>query len=117
MDSFFDRLTGTIRSTGRDVSKRTKELTDITKLKADLNIRNSDIKILYTELGKKYYTAHKDDEDTEYEEIALINQKKVEIKAIKEQMLRLKKEKLCPKCGYVERESAVYCSACGAKMD
>ena len=113
---FFDMISETIRATGEDVGKRTRKMTDQTKLKMELSGRESETRRIYQDLGKKYYSAHKNDEEPEYEEIAILKKKKEEMKELKGQVLKLRKEKLCPKCGHLEKESAAFCSACGTKM-
>ena len=108
---FFDKLSESLVSAGKDVSQKAKDVSEIAKLKLD-------IKSNYEELGRSYYEKHKDEEECEEaEQFFLIREAVEEIERMKAEVLRIQGSAECPKCGAKMPEGAVYCSNCGTKMD
>ena len=65
---FFDKLSETIVSAGKDVGQKAKDVSEIAKLKMDIRSKEDFVEKQYAELGKAYYEKHKDEENAETEE-------------------------------------------------
>ena len=65
---FFDKLSETIVSAGKDVGQKAKDVSEIAKLKMDIRSKEDFVEKQYAELGKAYYEKHKDEESAEGEE-------------------------------------------------
>ena len=57
---FFDKLSETIVSAGKDVGQKAKDVSGIAKLKMDIRSKEDFVEKQYAELGKAYYEKHKD---------------------------------------------------------
>lgn len=66
--NFFDKLEKTVAETGQGISRKAKELAEITRLKNMLHTCEEVIDQNYREIGKAYFEAHKDEADAEYAE-------------------------------------------------
>ena len=104
---FFDKLSESLVSAGKDVSQKAKDVSEIAKLKLDIKSKED-----------SYYEKHKDEEEGEdAEQFFLIREAVEEIERMKAEVLRIQGSAECPKCGAKMPEGAVYCSNCGTKMD
>ena len=56
---FFDKLSETIVSAGKDVGQKAKDVSGIAKLKMDIRSKEDFVEKQYAELGKAYYTRMK----------------------------------------------------------
>ena len=65
---FFDKLSETIVSAGKDVGQKAKDVSEIAKLKMDIRSKEDFVEKQYAEIGKAYYEKHKDEENAETEE-------------------------------------------------
>ena len=116
--NFFDKLSESLVSAGKDVSQKAKDVSEIAKLKLDIKSKEEYVQKQYEELGRSYYEKHKDEEECEEaEQFFLIREAVEEIERMKAEVLRIQGSAECPKCGAKMPEGAVYCSNCGTKMD
>ena len=100
--------------------KKTGEVVTTQKQKIDIatieNKRNKD----FLALGKLYFKNIKDAEIEDEEIAALvmaIKEKNEQIKQINEEMNEAKDMKVCPNCENLVKDDALYCSACGEKLE
>lgn len=115
---FFDKLSESLVSAGKDVSQKAKDVSEIAKLKLDIKSKEDYVEKKYAELGQAYFTAHKEEEDSaDREQFFLIQEALDEIERMKSEVLRIQGASACPKCGAKMPEGATFCSSCGAKMD
>lgn len=85
--NFFDKLEKTVTETGQGISRKAKELAEITRLKNMLHTCEEVMDQNYREIGKAYYEAHKDEEDGEYaEQRRAIRDAARGVEALKKQM-------------------------------
>ena len=111
---FFDKLSESLVSAGKDVSQKAKDVSEIAKLKLDIKSKEDYVQKQYEELGRSYYEKHKDEEEGEdAEQFFLIREAVEEIERMKAEVLRIQGSAECPKCGAKMPEGAVYCSNCG----
>lgn len=115
--AFFTKLGETISATGKDVSQKARELTEIAKLNMDVKAKEDFVTKQYMEIGKQYFELHKGDEEPFFEEIGLIKDSLAEIEQLKSDIAELKGKKKCPECGAVVEQDSAYCSKCGAKCE
>ena len=64
--NFFDKLERTVTETGQGISRKAKELAEITRLKNMLHTCEEVIDQNYREIGKAYFEAHKEDGEGEF---------------------------------------------------
>lgn len=124
---FFDKLSETIVSAGKDVGQKAKDVSEIAKLKMDIRSKEDFVEKQYAELGKAYYEKHKDDETEEtgengektpeQEHFFLISEALGEIERMRAEVLKIQGAAECPKCGAKMPQGAAFCSNCGTKMD
>ena len=57
---FFDKLSESLVSAGKDVSQKAKDVSEIAKLKLDIKSKEDYVQKQYEELGRSYYEKHKD---------------------------------------------------------
>lgn len=114
---FFSKLGDTISATGKDVSKKARDLTGLAKLNMDVRAKEEYILKQYGEIGKQYYEQHKEDAEPAFEEIALIKEAMEEIEVLKSEIAQMKGLKKCPACGAVLELDAVFCNKCGVKYE
>ena len=113
---FFDKLSETIVSAGKDVGQKAKDVSEIAKLKMDIRSKEDFVEKQYAELGKAYYEKHKDEENAETD-FFLITEALGEIERMRAEVFKLQGATECPKCGAKMPQGAAFCSNCGTKMD
>ncbi|MGN0341971.1 MAG: zinc-ribbon domain-containing protein [Roseburia sp.] len=114
---FFDKLGATITSAGKDVSQKAKDLSGTAKLNLDIKAKEDLIQKQYTEIGKLYYAAHKDDAGAEaIEHIKLVREAEQDIARMQDQILQIKGAVKCPQCGAQLPEGTGFCGQCGARI-
>ena len=107
-----DKLT----KTGQGVIHKTKQLNELSKVKALIEAEETLRKEAIYEVGHQFYamTLHP---TPEYE--ALFDQVKKHDKTLhhlKEQLTLIKGVRLCPQCNYEVKANAVYCGQCGLNI-
>jgi len=115
---FFDKLSETIVSAGKDVGQKAKDVSGIAKLKMDIRSKEDFVEKQYAELGKAYYENAEGEEKTpEQEHFFLITEALGEIERMRAEVFKLQGAVECPKCGAKMPQGAAFCSSCGTKMD
>lgn len=114
---FFDKLSESLVTAGRDISQKTKDLSETAKLKLDIKSKEDFLEKQYAELGRLFYNEHKDDATLPYEQFSEIAETITSIAELKSSLMDIKGAKLCPKCGAQMPEDAGFCSKCGEKLD
>ena len=92
------------------------ETTKLTLINFDLN---TDIEMLYREIGRLVYLTHEGEEiDPECitDKIALIDEKFAKIEANKKQIAYRRTVAVCSECGKECKKEDAFCSACGNKF-
>ena len=114
----FDKLKGNIVSVGKDVGNKVNDVSAVAKVKLDIRSKENYIEKQYTELGRAYYLAHKEEEDVpEKEFFKPIEEAEEEIKRLNEKLLNLQGAKICPNCGARQSKAHAFCDSCGATID
>lgn len=114
----FDKLSDTIVSVSKDATQKAKNISDIARLRMEIRSKKEYIRKLYTEIGRFYYEAHKDDAEREFDDqMALIKDSLEVLEELHKQLGQIKGTLRCDKCGQDMPIGADYCSKCGAKLD
>ena len=117
MDDFFNKVQDSVVLAGRAVSEKAKNVSDITKTKYDLSMKETDLRAKLALLGDRYFEENKDNEDFANEEIfEEIKSLKSDISDIKDRMRDLRNLKACPECGCEVAYDAKFCKSCGTKL-
>ena len=100
-------------------SKKAGELANVTKLNLQIFDLNTDIELLFKEIGKSVYLTHTGAE-IEAEEIdskiVQIDEKYAKIAELTECIASRKTTCRCPNCGCECDKTDSFCSACGTKL-
>ncbi len=103
-----------------DVAKnKTEEAVAIGKQKYDIASMESRLNKSYNALGRLCYENYKCDENAADEIKALILEITSEIEAIelaRAELVKIKGNRLCPKCGAAITEASAFCNYCGEKL-
>ena len=116
---FFDNAFDKAKNAFEVAYKKTGEVLSAEKIKFGISSLKTKREKLYAKLGKNYFdslteTASLSDENKAlYDEIVEINTK---IEDLSNELNFVKSNRLCPNCGAVIDENAVFCSKCGAKI-
>ena len=100
-------------------TQKAGEFVDVTKLNLKVFDLNTDIDLLYKEIGKNVYLTHTGEEvDPELieEKIAEIDEKMARIEELKAEITNKKNTTTCPNCGCECQKGDSYCRVCGAAM-
>ncbi|MCM1577409.1 MAG: zinc-ribbon domain-containing protein [Ruminococcus sp.] len=115
----FEKIAETLSSTGKAVTEKTKQGSDI--VKANIKIANEERALtdIYTEMGKLYYDNHKDDPCCEAMSAlcSRASEKIASVEALKAQVMALKGVNVCPNCGAEIPQENEFCGKCGAKIE
>ena len=84
---FFDKLEKTMLDTGQSISRKAKELAEVTRLKNMLHTCEEVTEQNYREIGRAYYEAHREEEDNIYaEQLKAISDAKRGAEALRKQI-------------------------------
>lgn len=87
--NFFDRLEKTVTETGQGISRKAKELAEITRLKNMLHTCEEVIDQNYREIGKAYFEAHQNEENEYMEQCKAILDARKGAEALREQIANI----------------------------
>ena len=116
----FEDVVVNAKSMANAFGKKANEVIDISKLKISATDINNKINDKYQELGKTIYETKKAGKsacDVVKEKIAEIDNLKIQLETIKEQISLLKNKLKCKECGFENEMDAVFCIKCGAKLE
>ena len=116
--AFWENFGETITAKSKEMADKAKNFTDIASLKGQIVAQENAILRYYKEIGREYYSAHKDDEaaecQTQFESI-----KKAEgiIEELQKKIAELSGTKHCKACDSDVPEDSAFCPKCGAKLE
>lgn len=101
------------------IGEKTSDAFNAGKLNVKLFDLNTDMDVIYKEIGKIIYASHAG-EDTESDvleaKLGQADEKMAEINEIKAEIAKLSSAKKCPSCGKECENDAAFCSKCGASF-
>lgn len=116
--AFFDDVKRSLKSTGKQVAKKTKELTDIVQLKSQLSAVKEAVEEEYTSIGRQVFEEALEADETRFAAEFEVIRKSLEKKAkLEEEISALEGSLYCPECGAKIEKTAVFCSHCGVKLE
>ncbi len=115
---FFEKIGNKISSGSKDVAKKAKDLTELTKLNSRIKNYEDLIKELQLQIGKQYFEATRDNPTPEFMELFqnVINAQG-EISRCREEIFTIKGVRTCVSCGAEIPNNSTFCPACGTKNE
>lgn len=114
---FFNRMTNTIGTVGKNVAQMAKEATDIEKYTSQIEEHEQKINVLYLEIGKFAYENQRENACEQCMEwFSLIDTSKHTIKELSEKIRVMKGIQICSKCGAELKKGANFCNVCGERV-
>jgi len=102
-----------------EIGGKTSDAFNVGKLNVKLFDLNTDMDVLYKEIGKIIYASHAgEDQDSQIleDKLAAADEKMAEIKKIKEKIASRTASKKCNACGKECENDAAFCSKCGTSF-
>lgn len=116
--AFFDKLGETISSKSKDVAKKTKDFAEVTSLNSQINSQEDIIRNAYTEIGRAYFEAHRNQtEDPYMQQMQKIFAAQAAIEEKKQRIREIKGVKTCEHCGAEIPLGTTFCGNCGSKVE
>ena len=116
--AFFEEMGRKLSQTSQDVVQKTKDTTEISRINGMIIDEEKTISLMFDQMGKSYFDAHKDDEAPEF--AALINkikESRAKIEEHKENIKRIRGIMPCPHCGQEINYGVPFCSFCGKRVN
>lgn len=114
---FFQKLGNTLSNTGKDIAKKTKDMSDISRLNHEITKQQESIDRLYAQIGKLYFEKYSNLDYSDLKELCnSINEANTKIEEFKEEIVQIKGITKCPKCNSEISNSVTFCSSCGYKL-
>ena len=102
--SIFDEVKRSISSTGKQVAKRTKEISDAVSIRSQINEEKENVAKLYATVGKKIFqNATEAEEEKFFMEFTSIRSSLERKRELEERLTGM--------------DGCIYCSECGARID
>lgn len=112
--------TGVTAAKAADAAGKTAvNMLNATKLNLQIFDLNTEIEILYKEIGKMVYSVHvgnEGDQNALQVKFQLIDEKLSKIRDLQEQLNAQRAEVFCPNCGKQCKKDDTFCSQCGAQL-
>jgi len=115
-----EKFLADLKKTMDTAVKKSGELVEVTKLKMAIGNTQNELQAEFLKLGEIVYLTAKSDESqagNAEEIIARIDELKETLKKQEANIAELTAKKVCDVCGKLCEESAVFCSACGQKLE
>lgn len=115
--AFIDEVRRSLTNTGKQVAKKTKEISDTYQLKSQIAAENEKIQKFCGEIGRKIFEeANEEDEKRFSAEFEFIRECLARKKEMEEQLADMDGSIFCTQCGAKIDKNALFCSRCGAKV-
>ena len=116
--AIFGNIGRKITDAGQSVAQQTKDLAEVTKLNNQISGMEKKQNELFLALGRACYEQQKDDGASENRELLdKIREAYEQIDALNERIKQIKGYEKCPRCGADVASDALFCSACGLKIE
>lgn len=115
----FEKFVETLNHTGKAVSEKTKQGTDIVKANLKITTEERELNDLFLEIGKLYYKNNSENPccDQMKELFEKVAEKEASVEELKSKVRALKGVTVCRNCGAEVGEDNTFCGKCGAKIE
>lgn len=115
----FEKFVETLNHTGKAVSEKTKQGTDIVKANLKITTEERELNDLFLEIGKLYYKNNSENPccDQMKELFEKVSEKEAAVEELKSKVRALKGVTVCQNCGAEVDEENAFCGKCGAKIE
>lgn len=115
----FEKIVETLNNTGKAVSEKTKQSTDIVKANLKITTAERELNDLFLEIGKMYYKNNSENPCCDHmkELFDKVSEKEAVVEELKNKVRALKGVYICPKCGAEVGEENAFCGKCGTKIE
>lgn len=115
--AFFDKMKQAFEETSQTARQKTKDLSSVTRLNAQIGDAERKINDLYYKLGFEVYKAYRENPlEAGAVQIGEINYLHKVIADCKAQIATINQANLCPNCGAKISKNMLFCSGCGYKL-
>lgn len=112
--AFLDNIGRKMSEAGQKVRQKTGELSDTSRLNAQISEEERRISAAYQEIGKLYMSLHHSDPEPELRElVASVVRSEQTIRSCREQILRIRRVRTCSRCGAEIAVGNAFCPQCG----
>lgn len=104
--------------TAESAGKKASELYGVSKINLRIFDLNTDIDVLYKDVGRIIYASHRNQETSTEElesRLAELDDKTEKIEELKAELTKLKNTRTCQNCGEVFDKQGSFCPGCGAR--
>lgn len=116
--AFLDEVKKSLASTGKQVAKKTKELTDTVQLKSQIASEKETVTKAYAAIGKQLFESASEEEKERFEaEFDSIRKSMEKIRELEEKLSEVDGSIFCPECGARITKTSIFCSHCGKKVE
>ena len=114
--SIFDEVKRSISSTGKQVAKRTKEISDAVSIRSQINEEKENVAKLYATVGKKVFqNATEADEEKFFMEFTSIRSSLERKRELEERLTGMDGCIYCSECGARIDKNSKFCNKCGTR--
>lgn len=116
----FSKITKSLSESASNVVQKSNDLIEITKLTGEIDNEEREKELLYLDIGKLIYNSYVTKTDIREEienKCKAILEHDEQIKKIKEEILVVKKLKMCSVCGVEMNIDINFCPSCGNKQE
>lgn len=114
---FFQKIGNTLSNTGKDIAKKTKDMSDISRLNHEITKQQELIDKTYSKIGKFYFENYSNLDYPELKELCdSIKEANKKIDEFKSEITQIKGIINCPKCNAEVSATAAFCGSCGCKL-
>ncbi|MDY3791129.1 MAG: zinc ribbon domain-containing protein [Oscillospiraceae bacterium] len=115
----FEKFVETLNNTGKAVSEKTKQGTDIVKANLKITTEERELNDLFLEIGKMYYENNRENPCCDHmkELFDKVAEKEAAVEELKSKVRALKGVVICQNCGAEVGDDNAFCGKCGAKIE
>jgi predicted amidophosphoribosyltransferase len=116
--AIFEKIKDTVTTTGQNVVKGTKNMTDTVRLNSQISNEQKLLTTLYAEIGEIYYQHFGKTADGPFQErCANVSSALERIAGCQFELQQIKGMMSCPKCGTEIVVNVSFCSGCGSPVE